>query len=127
MSTNYRPLSPIYIDDLLDGRMKNVCVHERSGLEYSTLEKCVTDGRNFLWAYFDVEGLVTSFTSYMPNGSPHVFLREIAATFEVEIVSEHDPRFWGYETQAEWDASWETLVERQEQEFSNELMKFVRV
>src|SRR5881296_3065986 len=68
MSTNYRPLSPIYIDDLLDGRMKNVCVHERSGLEYSPLEKCVTDGRNFLWAYFDVEGLVTSFTSYMPNG-----------------------------------------------------------
>ena len=126
MSTEYRPLSPIYIDDLLDGRMKNVRIHERAGLEHGPLEKCLTDGRAFLWVHFDTEGQVTSFRSYLPNGSPRSILRVVAQAFDVEIVSELEPKFWGFETQAEWDASWEALAEQQEQEFSDEVMKFVR-
>jgi len=106
--------------------MKNVHVHERSGLELGPLEKCLTDGRNFLRAYFDAEGLVTSFTSYISNGSPYRILSEIAETFEVEVVSERDPRFWGFETQKEWDAWLDAEREKQEEEFLGDVMKFAR-
>lgn len=70
MSTDYRPLSPIYINDVLDGRVKNVRVHEQTSFEHDPFKKCLTDSRNFLWVHFDAEGQVTSFTRYHPNGAP---------------------------------------------------------
>jgi hypothetical protein len=126
MSITYRPLSTICIDDLIDGRMKNVRVHERRGLKHGPCEKCLTDGENFLWVDFDAEGEVTRFRSYIPNGDPHYILSAIAQAFDVQIVSELEPKFWGFETQAEWDASWEALAEQHEQQFYGEVMKFVR-
>ena len=126
MSTKYRLLSPIYIDDLLGGRMENLWVHEQTSPEHGPFEKCLTDGRNFLWVHFDAEGQVTSFTRYYPNGAPQGLLRAIAEAFDVEIASEHDPRFWGFETQAEWDSSWAALAEQQEREFYDEVVKFIR-
>ncbi len=54
MSTNYRPLSPIYISDLLDGRMENVRMHEWPGTQLRTKFLCLTDGSsNFLWVYLN--------------------------------------------------------------------------
>jgi hypothetical protein len=126
MSTHYCPLSPIYIGDLLDGRVKNVWVHEQTSPEHGPFEKCLTDGRNFLWVHVDADGRVTSFTRYRPNGAPQGILRAIAEAFDVEIVSEHDPRFWGFETKAEWDASWAAVAEQHEQEFYDEVVKFIR-
>jgi len=32
--------------------------------EATANEKCLTDGRNFLWVYCDEEGLVSSFSRY---------------------------------------------------------------
>src|SRR5262245_39941502 len=103
MSTDYRPLSPIYIRDLLDGRMKNVRLHERPGLEDGPSHKCLTDGcSNFLWVYFNEEGLVESFSRYAPNGDPSGILREISEMLDVNVVSEHEPQYWGFETEEEW-------------------------
>ena len=65
MSTDYCSLSPIHISDLLDGRMENVRLHERPGLDDGPFRKCLTDGcSNFLWVHFNEEGLVTLFTRY---------------------------------------------------------------
>jgi len=99
MSTDYRPLSPIRITDLVDGRLKNVRVDECHNGEHGPLEKFLTDGKNYLSVYFNAEGLVTSFTRYAPTSDPQPMLSEIAETFDVEIVSEEQPRYWGLETE----------------------------
>src|SRR5262245_24181651 len=101
MSTDYRPLSPIRITDLLDGRLKKVHVHECHNGEHGPLEKFLTDGKNYLSVYFTAEGLVTSFTRYAPSSDPQPMLSEIAERFDVEIVSEEEPRYWGMKTEAE--------------------------
>jgi hypothetical protein len=100
MSTDYRPFSSIYINDLIDGRLENVRIHKREDGALS-----LTDGWNFLWVYFNAEGLVKSFSRYAPNGDPRGILREISETLDLEIVSEHEPQFWGFETWEELNAA----------------------
>jgi len=123
MSTKYRPLSPIFVSNLIDGRMKNVRVHK---CPHGPFETCLTDGRNFLWVYFDAKGQITSFSRYHRNGAPQGILTAIAEAFDVEIASEHEPGFWGFETEAEWDACWQALADQQEHKLCGEIAKFVR-
>jgi len=125
MSTDYRPLTPIHMTDLFDGRLEKDGVQEQYGKEATSNRKCLTDGRNVLWAGCNEEGLVSTFTRYGLN-SPQRILRAIADVFDVDIVSEHEPEFWGYETKEEWDAAWAAMAEKDEQEFYNEVAKFVR-
>lgn len=53
-------------------------------------------------------------------------MRVIAEKFDVDIVSEHEPEYWGYETEKEWDAAWEAMAEKDERDFYDEMVKFVR-
>jgi hypothetical protein len=126
MSTDFRPLGPIRMTDLFDGRLENVGVHQHHSKDTTSNKKCLTDGRNFLWVFSNEEGMVSSFTRWAPNGSPGRILRAICDEFGVDIVSEHEPRYWGYETQEEWDAAYEKLYKEYEQHFYNEVVKFVR-
>jgi hypothetical protein len=112
--------------ELFDGRLENVGVREQHCEEATADEKCLTDGRNFLWVHCDDEGLVSELVSYFPNGSPHRILRAICDEFDVYIVDEHQPQFWGFETQEEWDAFQMALEEEDDQRFYNEVVKFVR-
>ena len=59
MSTDYRSLSPIPFDELFDGRLEKFGVYEHivPG-EASDTERCLTDGRNRLWAYASEDGSI---------------------------------------------------------------------
>ena len=48
---------------------------------------------------------VGSFTRFMGNNA-HYIITSISEAFGVRIVSEHEPEYWGFETQAEWEACW---------------------
>jgi hypothetical protein len=58
--------------------------------------------------------------------APQRILGAIADEFDVDIVSEYEPQFWGYETQEEWDADWDAMAKKDEQDFYNDVVKFVR-
>jgi hypothetical protein len=111
--------------DLFDGRLKHAGIHEHQSNDATTDRKCLTDGRNFLWVNGDEKGLISTFTRYRMN-APQRILRAIADEFNVEIVSEYEPKYWGYETQQEWDAAWTKMANKDEQNFYNEVAKFVR-
>jgi hypothetical protein len=49
MSTDFRPLTPIRMEDLFDGRLEDVGVHEHHSKEATSRDRCLTDGVNFLW------------------------------------------------------------------------------
>ena len=104
MSTDFRPLIPIRMADLFDGRLEGLGVHEHHRKAATPNSKCLSDSRNFLWVYGNEEGLLDSFFRYGMNAPQHI-LHAIADEFCVDIVSDHEPQFWGYETQEQWDAA----------------------
>jgi hypothetical protein len=126
MSTSYRSLTPVRFAELFDGRLKDAGIHEHQSKEEQTSNhKCLTDGRNFLWVRCDQDRLVTTFARYGLN-APQRILRAIADKFDVDIVSEYEPEFWGYETTEEWDAAWNAMAQKDEKDFYQEVVKFIR-
>jgi hypothetical protein len=100
-------------------------VHKHHSEDATANGKCLTDGRNFLWVYGDEKGLVSGFSRYGMN-APQRILQAIGDEFGVDIVSEYEPEFWGYETKEEWEAAWAAMAEEAEQNFYNQVVKFVR-
>jgi len=125
MSTDYRPLTPIRMADLFDGRLEKFGVHEHRSEEANASLKCLTDGRNFVSVCGDEKGLVSTFTRRGLNAPQHI-LGAISEEFKVDIVSEYEPQFYGYETEDEWEAACSAMAKKAEQDFYNEVVKFVQ-
>ena len=107
MSISFRPLASISMRDLFDGRLDNFGIREHAHEETSREERCLTDGQNFLWVYSSEEGFVSLFSAYaLITGNVVIrILQTIREEFDVEIVNESEPQFWGFETTAEWEAA----------------------
>jgi hypothetical protein len=127
-----RPLSQIRMTDLFDGRLEKARVREEHSEDTMADLKFLTDGRNFLCVYGDEKGLVSRFTRRGMMNAPERILQAICDEFDVDIVSEHEPQFWGFETEEELEAAWEAYAEEHghtqssyEQRFYNEVVKFV--
>ena len=83
MSTDFRPLTPIPMSDLFDGRLEKVGVYEHQNDEATSTNRCLTDGRNFLWVHCNEEGFASTFTRYGGN-APQRVLTAVSDEFEVE-------------------------------------------
>ena len=125
MSTNYRPIPDISATDLFDGRLAAFGVHEHHNENTTEKSRTLTDNRNYLCVHIADDGLVSAFTRYMPNGAPGKILRAIADTFDVDIVSEYEPLFWGFDTQEEWNAAWDAIAKEHDEEFHTQVLKFL--
>ena len=130
MSIDFRPLTPIRMADLFDSRLEKAGVREHHNKNESyNGSRCLTDGCNFLWVFPNDEGLVSIFVRWFPNGNPGRILGAISDEFGVKIVSEHEPEYWGFKTTEEWE-KWEAdlaaKAAKDEQDFYDEVVKFVR-
>jgi hypothetical protein len=125
MSTDYVSLDTIYASDLFDGRLEKFGIKENIHAETNEHSRSLADGNNFLWCHIDDDGKVDYFTRYMPNGNPSRILAAIAETFDTDIVSEYDHRFWGYETEEEWDEAQRKSAQQDDERWHGELMKFL--
>jgi hypothetical protein len=92
----------------------------------SETPRLLTDGRNFLLVNCGENDLVAGFTRRAWCNAPQRILEAISNEFNVQIVSEYEPEYWGYETQAEWDAAWELRAREHEQEFYEQVEKFIQ-
>jgi hypothetical protein len=110
MSTDYRSLTPISMGDLFDGRLEEFGIREHRNEETGTDHRILTDGRYYLHVY-DEQDCGVAFARYAGN-VVYPMLQAISETFDAEIVSEHDHRYWGFETEAEWDAFWTAKNEK---------------
>ena len=127
MSTNFCTSTPIMADELFDGRLAMFGIKEHLNKERGKHKRCLTDGRrNFLWVYNNEAGLVDCLTVYFPNGNPCRILSVIADVFGVEIHSEHEPRYWGVDTQEEWDAFNEKISREHEDKFYCDILKYLK-
>ncbi|MDP1671275.1 MAG: hypothetical protein Q8L63_04220 [Alphaproteobacteria bacterium] len=85
--------------DLFDGRLDAFGIREEPGSN----RRGLTDGRNLLWAYMDWEGSVSRFSAHGPDGPGKIF-SAIRDAFNIHILSDQEPQYWGFATQEEWDA-----------------------
>ena len=58
--------------------------------------------------------------------TPWSIFEAIAQEFKVEFVSEHDHRYWGFATEEEWDAWHEQGAKEAEDEFYDNILKYLR-
>ena len=103
MSTDFRPERNIFARDLFDGRLAKFGIHEwDTPHEHRT--RSLTDGRdNYLCVLVDDDGSVGEFTTHNYCNDPYAILAAVAKAFETEIFSEHEPQYWGCETNEELD------------------------
>jgi hypothetical protein len=126
VSTDYATLKRISAQELFNGCLEAYGVYEQIDFPFSTNKvRCLTDGRNGLFVYVNDKGLVSSLCMSASCGVPDKILEAIARVFDTDIVSEHDPQFWGFDTHEEWDA-W--MVQRSKEardRYRAELLKFL--
>jgi hypothetical protein len=123
MSTHYRLLSNVSLRDLLDGRLEKYGVREHD--ESTDQLRALTDGRNAVCVYVDDDGYVSDLSTRGANNPKRIFTA-IADVFDTDVVSEHEPQFWGFETQEEWDAFMEQMSRESDDRFYAQLMKYLR-
>jgi hypothetical protein len=113
MSIDFRPIGKIIFDDLFTttlagGRVREHIVHREDDIETSETTRCLTDGENYVWAFRDDFGFVHSFTRWAGNRATFI-LQAVIDAFDTDIVSEDEPRYWGFETEEEWEAALENM------------------
>jgi hypothetical protein len=126
MSTSYRPLKEISAQDLFDGRLEELGIREHAAVGSNERSRCLTDGRNYLWVYIDERGNISDLVRYAPNGAPGKIMNAIGQVFETYIASEYEAKYWGFDTEEEWEAFQEKLSKEARDEFYVDLMKFLR-
>jgi hypothetical protein len=110
MSTDYATLDKVRIADLIDGRLQKFGIREYvDPIWTNATAKCLSDGRNCVWVFGNKSGFVSSITRCGAN-DPAKILEAIAEAFDTGIVSEHEPQFWGFDTQEEWHAAWQQNI-----------------
>ena len=126
MSSDFCTKNKISFTDLFDGRLERFEVREHIEADVtSNTKRCLTDGRNYLWAHSACDGTVVCITRYGSN-APGRILEAIAETFDTDIFSEHEPQNWGFDTQEEWELAWEKIAEEEEAKFHAEIIKYVK-
>jgi hypothetical protein len=126
MSTSYRPLKEISAQDLFDGRLEELGIREHAAVGSNERSRCLTDGRNYLWVYIDERGNISDLVRYAPNGAPGKIMNAIGQVSETYIASEYEAKYWGFDTEEEWEAFQEKLSKEGRDEFYVDLMKFLR-
>jgi hypothetical protein len=109
MSIDFRPTGKIIFDDLFTttfagGRVREYVVYRDDDIGTSETTRCLTDGENYVWAFRDDFGFVQSFTRWAGNRATFI-LQAVIDAFDTDIVSEHEPRYWGFDTEEEWQAA----------------------
>ena len=107
----------IYVSagDLFDGRLSQFGVYEyhpepdakstsdETTDNTATGNRYLTDGQEILPIYTTEDGFVE--TIFWHNVTiPLNIIKAIGKTCMTDLVSEYSPKFWGFDTQEEWDA-----------------------
>jgi hypothetical protein len=125
MSTGYRPLPDILYAQLFDGCLQKHGVCEVIRADSTESQRYLEGNDGVLVAYRKKDGTCTfSRLSFTPT--PWSVFDAITAEFGVELVTEHDHRYWGFVTEEEWDSFNDRLAREYEDRFYNDVLHYVR-
>jgi hypothetical protein len=123
MSTHYRPLPDIPFAQLFDGRLEKYGIKEEIAANSTEGRRYLTGRDGFLQVLQEENGTCT----FTRRGCvPWSIFDALTEEFEIELVSENDHRYWGFATAEEWDDWHKQGAKEAEDEFYNNLLKYVR-
>jgi hypothetical protein len=123
MSTEWRPIPDIPFAKLFDGRLEKYGVREVIVEGARERFRYLQGPDGFLEAFREEDGTC----SFTRRGIvPWTIFDAIAEEFEIEWVSEHDHRYWGFATKKEWDDYWDKENKKAEDDFYNNLLHYIR-
>ena len=124
MSTYYGLRKSIKADELFDGRLEAFGVREEVRPEgaadrfapYMKVREVryLTDGRNSMEVVVYENGVPDLAVRNLWCAPEKEIFHVIAEAFDTDIVTEHQPEFWGFDTQEEWDAHEKRIHEEDE-------------
>jgi hypothetical protein len=125
MSTDYILSKKVSSCDLLCGRLATFGIREHVSSDTTERSRCLTDGRNYLWVYLTEHGFVGCLSRYGAN-APGKILAAISEAFETDVFSEHEPQYWGFDTQEEWHAACKKMNDQVRDQFYAALRAYIQ-
>jgi hypothetical protein len=123
MSTYYAPIPDILFDQLFDGRLEKYGIKEEIAANPTEGTRYLAGRDGFLQVHREEKGACT----FTRRGAfPWSIFDALTEEFSVELVSEDDYRYWGFATEEEWDNWNKQQHKAAENEFYNNLVKYVR-
>jgi len=123
MSTWLAPLPDIQFAQLFDGRLEKYGIKEEIVADPTEGTRYLVGCDGFLQVHREENGTCT----FTRRGCiPWSIYDAIAEEFEVELVTEHDYRFWRFATEEEWDNWNKKLAKEGEDSFYDALLHYVR-
>ena len=118
MSTDYRPIPAIPFIMLFDGCLEKHGVREGTGRGREPRRRCLI-GRDGVLDAYEEDDRTSSFTRRSFTPVPWAVIDAIEEEFGVELVTEHDHRYWGFANEEEE----REFHERIAKEYADELYK----
>ena len=125
-ATNYSLVPQVRFADLFDGRLERFGVREHVHADTDETCRGLTDGNSYVWFGQNNDGNVGSIMWHAPGGSPTKIFAAVEEAFGCTIYSEHQPQFWGFDTDEEWERDWEARGREDEIELYGEIRKFLQ-
>jgi hypothetical protein len=102
MSIDFIPATRILISDLFDGRLKKYGIRGAA----KNRKGYLFDEAGGVTVYGDQDNSILSFTSY-GFFDPTDILRAIQTEFQIQVFSDNEPQYWGFDTVDDWQNSTE--------------------
>jgi hypothetical protein len=125
MSTDYRLLENVRACDMFDGRLEKRGVYEHIAAETTAATRFLTDRRNYLTVRINADGVVQDLTRGGMN-APQTILQAIEEAFETEIVSEYEGRYWGFESDEEYDKCMQEMEKADNEKFHADVVRYLK-
>jgi hypothetical protein len=123
MSTYYAPIPDISFDQLFDGRLEKYGVKEEIVANPTEGTRYLVGCDGFLQVHRQENGTCT----FTRRGCvPWSIFDALTEEFRIELVSEHDHRYWGFATEEEWDAWHKQRAKEAGDEFYDNILKYLR-
>ncbi len=100
MSTEFRTDKSVTVSEPFDGRLERYGIKPAEQADDYDTCRGLTDGQNYLSTYADENGFL-SFMSRCGHNDVEKILDAIATEFQTVIFSEHEPQYWGFESEEE--------------------------
>jgi hypothetical protein len=126
MSTSYRSLTEIPYESLFDSRLEKHGVREELRSDTTAEYRYLVGRDGALIAFPENNGLGCSFSRPSFAPMPWAVLDALVDEFQVELVTEYDHRYLGFDAAEEWDAFQEELAKENEDWFYKNLLHYVR-
>lgn len=126
MSTAYKPLMNIRFENIFYARLHKYEVREQIRTNTSDSSRYLAGPDGVLAVFLDQNGVSSTFVRPSFGPMPWSIFDALNREYGTEFFSEHDHRFWGFDTAEEWDKFQNQIAKGNNDDFYVEIIRYAR-